>query len=413
MKNHDASRRPEAHVLTFNRGSSSLKIGLFRVEEGKALRLGRGLIELRQLPLEMTLKIGGDQLRMPVSPAESDNWQPFVDDILRLLGEHVRIGSQSVVVHRVVHGGDHFTGTALIDESSLAAMALLIPFAPLHQPKSLQLIHALRQLRPSLRQLAAFDTAFHITQATLVRRFALPRRYFDAGIKRYGFHGLSYRSIAGQLARSHPHLAEGKVVVAHLGSGASLCAMESGLSRDTSMGFSTLDGVPMATRCGALDAGVLLHLLGAQGMSLGEVTQLLYEKSGLLGVSGLSADSRDLLLSPQPEAREALDLFTLRIAGEVARLAATLGGLNALVFTAGIGEHQPEIRAAVCQHLTWMGLKLDAASNERNNICISKLRSAVTTLVLPTDEEQVMADEALPFVKPIKGVRQALVACQG
>lgn len=218
---------------------------------------------------------------------------------------------------------------------------------------------------------------------------------FDEGIKRYGFHGLSYQFIASELARLYPHTAKGKVVVAHLGSGASLCALDAGESRDTSMGFSTLDGVPMATRCGALDAGVVLHLLGECGWRVNEVERLLYRESGLLGVSGVSADSRELQKSASPHAHEALDLFVFRIAGEVARLATSLGGLDALVFTAGIGEHQPAIRAAICERLTWLGVALDAESNAANACMIHRPGSAASVYVIPTDEEQVIAQEAV------------------
>jgi acetate kinase len=216
----------------------------------------------------------------------------------------------------------------------------------------------------------------------------------DRGIKRYGFHGLSYKSIATELTRRTPEIAAGKVVIAHLGSGASLCAIEGGKSRDTSMGFSTLDGIPMATRCGALDPGVLLHMLEVEQQTPAQLADVLYHRSGLLGVSGLSADSRELLQSEEPEAREAIELFTFRIAGEVARLATTLGGIDALVFTAGVGENQPSIRADVCAHLMWLGVDLDPAANAVNAAVISSPASRIAVLVVPTDEEQVIADEA-------------------
>ena len=272
--------------------------------------------------------------------------------------------------------------------------------APLHQPQSLRLIRAIRHIRPAFRQTASFDTAFHRTQSDLVRRFALPRAFHDEGIKRYGFHGLSYKFIAAELARRVPALAKRKVVVAHLGSGASLCALDQGMSRDASMGFSTLDGVPMATRPGALDPGVVLHLLGQKHLGLSEVESLLYHRSGLLGVSGISADSRELLASVDHHAREALQLFALRIAGEIARLAATLGGLDAVVFTAGIGEHQPEIRRMVCERLAWLGVALDAQANAGNHTMISTSGSRIGALVIPTDEEHEIAEEALSILQP-------------
>jgi len=317
-----------------------------------------------------------------------------LNEALRRFSWHVDLDAIAGIGHRIVHGGDHFAGPVRIDDAVINALEALTPLAPLHQPQGLRLVRAVARLRPGLPQTASFDTAFHRSQADLVRRFAIPRALHDQGIKRYGFHGLSYTFIAAELARRRPDLAKAKIVIAHLGSGASLCALEAGISRDTSMGFSALDGVPMATRCGAIDAGVLLHLLGPRGRSVAEVEDLLYRRSGLLGVSGISADSRELLHSNAPEAAEALDLFTFRIAGEVARLATTLGGLDALVFTAGIGEHQPRIRAAIARRLAWLGLTLDESANATNAATISAPGSRVEAFVIATDEEQVIADEA-------------------
>lgn len=279
-----------------------------------------------------------------------------------------------------------------------AAIDGLTALGPLHQPHSVRLIRAIQRLRPDLPQVASFDTAFHRTQSNLVRRFAPPRAQFDAGVKRYGFHGPSCKSIAAMLARQTPDVARGRVVVAHLGGGASLCVLEAGVSRDTSMGFSALDGVPMATRCGALDAGVVLHLIRQCGLSPDAVEDMLYRRSGLLGVSGISADSRALLTSSAPEAREALDLFTFRVAGEVTRLATTLGGLDGIVFTAGIGGNQPAIREAICRRLGWLGVVIDPAANATNAGCIGAAASRVAVLVVRTDEEQVIADEELAIL---------------
>lgn len=311
------------------------------------------------------------------------------------LGKHFDMGRLTTIGHRVVHCGDTFAGPVRIDDPTIETIDKLTMLAPLHQPQSLRLIRAIKHLRPELVQAASFDTAFHRTNAEVVRRFAIPRRLHDDGIKRYGFHGLSYKFIAGELMRRAPNAAQGKMVVAHLGSGASLCALEAGVSRDTSMGFSTLDGVPMATRCGALDPGVLLHLLGPGGRTVAEVEDILYHRCGLLGVSGISADSRELLASDQPEAEEALDLFTFRTAGEIARLATTLGGLDSIVFTAGIGENQPQIRMAICERLAWLGLEIDTAANAANAETISSASSRIIAFIIPTDEEQVIADEAL------------------
>ncbi|WP_144156221.1 acetate/propionate family kinase [Paraburkholderia sp. BCC1885] len=382
-------------LLTFNPGSSSVKIGLFRVTPEAAVRVGQGTIDFRQQPLRLHLASDGETKEIALVSGVTENLHDVIDETLGWFATHFPLDDLVSVGHRVVHGGDRFTGPVAIDDDTLAAIAALVPLAPLHQPQSLRLIRAIRHLRPHLIQSASFDTAFHGTQTDLVRRFAIPRRLFDQGVKRYGFHGLSYQFIIGQLTQQFPQLAHGKVVAAHLGSGASLAAFDAGRSRDTSMGFSTLDGIPMATRCGALDAGVVLHLLEQQRMSAAEIENLLYTKSGLLGVSGISADSRTLQASHRPEAREALELFAFRVAGEAARLGTTLGGLDSLVFTAGIGEHQPEVRSAVCERLAWLGVELDREANTDNARVISSARSQVTVLVLPTDEEQIIADEAV------------------
>ncbi|WP_144157419.1 acetate/propionate family kinase [Paraburkholderia sp. BCC1885] len=382
-------------LLTFNAGSSTVKIGLFRVTSGTAVRIGQGMIDFRQQPLRLHLVSGGETKEIALVSGVTEDLHDVIDETLGWFATHFPLDDLVTVGHRVVHGGDRFAGPVAIEDDTLAAIAALVPLAPLHQPQSLRLIRAIRHLRPHLIQSASFDTAFHRTQTDLVRRFAIPRRLFDEGIKRYGFHGLSYQFIIGQLKQQFPRLARGKVVAAHLGSGASLAAFVDGKSCDSSMGFSTLDGIPMSTRCGALDAGVVLHLLEQQRMSTAAIEDMLYTKSGLLGVSGISADSRDLQASHRPEAREALELFAFRIAGEAARLATTLGGLDSLVFTAGIGEHQPEVRSAVCERLAWLGVELDREANAGNARVISSARSQVTVLVLPTDEEQIIANEAV------------------
>lgn len=382
-------------LLTVNPGSSTIKFGLFRVRDQAPIRLGSGSIDLHRAPLEVRISNGGEAIRVALSAPLTDDLHEVIDETLDTFKVHFSFDDLTSVGHRVVHGGDRFKGPVAIDDQTLAGIEELMPLAPLHQPQCVRLIHAIRTLRPELRQSASFDTAFHQAQPDLVRRFAISRGLFDDGIKRYGFHGLSYRFIGSQLARRFPALAEGKVVVAHLGSGASLCALDAGVSRDTSMGFSTLDGIPMATRCGALDAGVVLYLLGQRLYSLTDLEAMLYHESGLLGVSGISADTRELLASRLPQAREALDLFVFRIAGEVARLAASVGGLDALVFTGGIGEHQPEIRQAVCERLEWLGLRIEAQSNARNAEVINDDTSRIAVLVIATDEEQVIAQEAV------------------
>jgi acetate kinase len=279
----------------------------------------------------------------------------------------------------------------LIDDAVIAALEELVPLAPLHQPHHIAAIRALRAVAPRLPQIACFDTAFHAVQAPLARAFALPRALTEKGIRRYGFHGISYEYIMSVLPQIAPDRADGKIVIAHLGNGASLCAVEHGRSVATTMSFTPLDGLMMGTRTGALDPGVILYLLQHEHMDPDAIAHLLYHQSGLLGVSGISSDMRNLLASDQPSAKEAVDLFVYRIGRELGSLVAALGGLDALVFTAGIGEHAPEIRARVCRDAAWTGLMLDSEANEHGGPLISLPGSRVITFVIPTDENRVIA----------------------
>lgn len=382
-------------LLTFNTGSSSLKIGLFEWDAHGARRIGKGLVDFSRRPLTFHLTEGPAVFDLRLHAEGGEDLRDVIAEAFEVLGMHFDMAAVRAVGHRVVHGGDQFTGPVRLDEGNIGELDKLVALAPLHQPQALRVIRAVKHLRPTLVQTASFDTAFHATQSDLVRRFALPRALHDQGIKRYGFHGLSYAFIAGELRRRVPDVAARKVIVAHLGNGASLCALDGGESRDCSMGFSTLDGIPMATRCGALDPGVLLHLLGPKARTLRNLEDMLYHRSGLLGVSSISGDTRDLLKDERPEAREAIDLFSLRIAGEIGRMTATLGGLDGIVFTAGIGEHQPEIRAAICDRLRWLGVALDGEANTTSASIISTSASSVATFVIATDEEQIIANEAL------------------
>ena len=384
----------ERTILAFNPGSSSIKFGLFDVAPDGPRARGSGTVDLDHAPLALTLKRGEDSHDIVMTAAKSDDLHDVIAETLATITDHFGTGNLAAVGHRVVHGGDRFTGPVAITDETLAGIEALVPLAPLHQPNSLRLIRAVRHLRPALPQTASFDTAFHAGQSDLVRRFALPRALFDEGVKRYGFHGLSYAYVAEHLKRTAPALAAGRVVVAHLGSGASLCGMTAGVSRDTTMGFSTLDGIPMETRPGALDPGVVLHLIKARGMSVDAVEDMLYHGAGLLGISGLSADPRDLLESDDPAAHEALALFAFRTAREVAAVATTLGGLDGLVFTGGVGEHQPAIRAAIVRHLGWLGVAIDDAANARSAARIDA-GGPVAVLALPTDEAHVIAAEAM------------------
>ncbi|MBB3445927.1 acetate/propionate family kinase [Rhizobium sp. BK379] len=384
-------------LLTFNAGSSTVKIGIFAIEDARVRRIGKGVIDFRAAPLAFSLTEGPKTFDMPLKAALTDDLHSVIDETFELLADHFDIAAVRAAGHRVVHGGDRFTEAISLDDAAIDAIDALIPLAPLHQPQALRFIRALRHLRPHLAQTASFDTAFHATQADLVRRFAIPRALHEEGIKRYGFHGLSYKFIAGEVSRRLS--TKPRIAAAHLGSGASLCALEKGVSRDCSMGFSTLDGIPMATRPGWLDPGVILHLLQQKKLSAEQVEDMLYHRAGLLGVSDINADTRDLLEDGRPEAREALDLFTLRIAGEIGRMSVTLGGLDAIVFTAGIGEHQPQIRAAVLQRLAWLGVTVDDKANSANGFTITTPASRITAHVIATDEEQIIAQEALAIVR--------------
>jgi acetate kinase len=307
------------------------------------------------------------------------------------------LGAESLVGigHRVVHGGRNFVEPVCLTAEVIDTLERLTPLAPLHQPRSLAPIRALAALRPQCVQIGCFDTAFHQAIDATVRRFALPRKYEEEGVVRYGFHGLSYEHIAGRLAEISPGLAAARTVVAHLGNGASLCAIRNSRSVDTTMGFSALDGLVMGTRCGAIDPGVLFYLLLEKGLPPADLEQLLYKQSGLLGVSGISGDMRTLSESEEAHAREAIELFVFRAARETAALANTLGGLDCLVFTAGIGEHSAPIREAICEKLRWLGVRIDAHANEAHAELISNSDSSVEVRVIPTDEEFVIAHHVL------------------
>ena len=300
----------------------------------------------------------------------------------------------TLITHRIVHGGDYFHDAVLLNEETLHRLQTLVQLAPLHQPFNLALIHAAQQQWPNAQQLGCFDTAFHQTQSNLQRRYSLPRALHDAGIKRYGFHGLSYAYVSRALFQQVPALETGRIIIAHLGSGASLCALHNGKSIATSMGFSTLDGVMMATRCGALDPGIILHWM-REGLDLNTIEKRLYKESGLLGVSGISSNLQVLLNATEQAAQEAVALFVLRCCEMIGSLAANLQGVDALVFTGGIGEHQAETRARIVQSLAWLGAKLDVSSNTENGFLITTADSKLPVYVIATDEEQEMAQQAI------------------
>jgi acetate kinase len=387
-------------LLTFNAGSSSLKIGVFKVRDGSAHSAGRLKVDLETKPLRLTGTLADHTVDEPVAGHETELGD-VIDDVLRYVLKQAG-SSLFAVAHRVVHGGMSFTKPALLDKGTIDRIEALVPLAPLHQPQSLRVIRAVEALHSGVPQTASFDTAFHASQPDLVRRLAIPRAMHDDGVRRYGFHGISYRFIARRLREIAPDVANARTVAAHLGSGSSICAMLDGVSQDTSMGFSALDGIPMATRPGWLDPGVLIYLMRTGMRQPERIEQFLYHECGLLGVSGISGDTRTLLKDARPEAAEAIELYCLRIAGEIARQTATVGGLDALVFTAGIGENQPEIRRGVSQRLRWLGVELDDAANAANTRVVSAAGSRVKVFVIPTDEERIIADEALGIVLPHK-----------
>jgi acetate kinase len=308
-----------------------------------------------------------------------------------LQGDSLSKHDTRAVGHRVVHGGLDFTGPVLIDDDVLARLDKLVPLAPLHQPQNLAVIRAVAQALPETPQVASFDTSFHRQRCHLDQLYALPRHLADAGIRRYGFHGLSYEYIASRLREVDPAAYAGRTVVAHLGNGASMCALRAGKSAATTMGFTALDGLPMGTRCGSIDPGVVLYLIDEQHLDPRQIEHMLYSESGLLGISGVASDMRTLLESPDAKAKEAIDYFVYRIGRELGSLTSALGGLDALVFTAGIGEHAAPIRAAVCRAAAWLGVELDDAKNAVGGPQINASTSRVAVRVIPTDEELMIA----------------------
>ncbi len=380
-------------ILTANSGSSSLKFALYPVAGGGPLLKGE-VTGIGSAPV-LSARRGREVLEVttPLDALPVDATHEWL--IARLL-ERLHssfVTYQPVAVgHRVVHGGREFTGPALIDGRVRDALEALVPLAPLHQPHNLAGVDAITQCAPDLPQIACFDTSFHRTQPKLAQMFALPRALTDEGIIRYGFHGLSYEYIASVLPEYLGEGAEGRVIVAHLGNGASLCAMRGRRSMATSMGFTALDGLMMGRRCGSLDAGIVLHLLEQKGMATEAVHHLLYRESGLLGVSGISNDMRDLEASNTAEAAEAIDLYCYRAGMEIGGMAAALGGVDAVVFTAGIGQHSAMIRGRIAQGMAWLGAVVDEAANESGAAAFHAVDSKVALLTIPTDEEAVIAE---------------------
>ena len=393
-------------VLVLNAGSSSIKFGLFDISGTEPRLLCKGLLDEHEAKPGFTVTdaAGNHLFERRRAPADDKLDAPLAD-ILNWSSGHLAGGTLAAIGHRVVHGGHSFHGPTEVTDATIEAMAALTPLAPLHQPRCLSPMRAISSMRPSLTQIACFDTAFHYDLAPPVSRFAIPRRFEDMGIRRYGFHGLSFEFIASRLAEISPMLADKRTVAAHLGNGASLCAMRNGRSVDTTMGFTPLDGLMMGTRGGAIDPGVLLYLQ-KQGMSLNDLEHMLYQESGLLGVSGLSADMRVLLASDDSRAAEAIELFTFRVAREVAAMANTLGGLECLVFTGGIGEHSAATRQQICERLQWLGVRIDHSANDRASECINTENSRVDVHVIPTSEETIIARQCSEILR--SGLRHSI-----
>ncbi len=385
------------HALTLNAGSSSIKFGVFELsDEGEpALRLS-GLVDRIGGAAHLKAKSaeGAPLADRDLADDERAGHAGALKSVLALLEAALPEARIAVVGHRVVHGGPIFDRPTVVTDGVLSDLARFESFAPLHQPHNLAGIRAAREAFPEARQVACFDTSFHRNHPWENDVFALPRAYYDKGVRRYGFHGLSYDYIAGELARTAPLLAKGRTIVAHLGNGASMCGMIDGRSIGSTMGFSALDGLPMGTRCGQLDPGVMLYLMQEEGMDADAISDLLYKKSGLLGLSGVSNDMRTLEASDAPEAAQAIDYFVFRIRREMGALAAVLGGLDALVFTGGIGENSRLVRERACEGMAWLRIEIDRARNQENAPTVSTDQSRVRVMVIQTNEEIVIARAA-------------------
>ena len=380
-------------ILVLNAGSSSIKFLLFADESGRLEPRIRGQIEgIHTSPRFMARTTRGEVI---AEKAWGEGVQLGHDGAVAYLADFIRGEGKGLeleaVGHRVVHGGPKFSEPARLDARLLAELEQFVPLAPLHQPHNLRPIRVLLERRPDLPQVACFDTAFHSTNPAIAQRFAIPADLHDAGVRRYGFHGLSYEYIASVLPEHEARAGAGRTVVCHLGNGSSMCAIDAGRSIASTMGFTALDGLPMGTRCGAIDPGVLLYLMDERKMDARAIEKLLYQTSGLLGVSGISSDMRKLLESPEPRARLAVDLYVYRIGRELGSLAAALGGIDALVFTAGIGENSAAIRERVCRDAAWLGVTLDVSANTTGGPRISTKDGRASAWVIPTNEELMIA----------------------
>nr|WP_294556945.1 acetate/propionate family kinase [uncultured Rhodopila sp.] len=386
------------HVITLNAGSSSIKFALCEVDDDSPKVLVTGLAEMLSDERRLTVRDAADTV------THQEQWAagsgiPFHTNALQRILEWRRqaFPDANVVAagHRVVHGGTYYDAPVLVTDDVLRRLQTLVPLAPLHQPHNLAGILAAREAWPHVAQVACFDTAFHRAQPFVNDVYALPRSYYEEGVRRYGFHGLSYEYVIGRLQEVSPFFAAGRVVVAHLGNGASMCAIRDGHSIASSMGFTALDGLPMGTRCGQLDPGVVLYMMAQKNMDANAIRDLLYKESGLKGLSGVSHDMRELEASDKPEAAQAIEYFVFRIRRELGGLAAVLEGLDAVVFCGGIGEHAWRVRERVLEGMEWIGIEMDRFANRKSAQVISSERSRVRVFVIPTDEEVMIARHTL------------------
>jgi acetate kinase len=385
-------------ILVINAGSSSIKFQLFAITARDRLeRRMKGQIEGVGTRPRLLCRDAEGRTLVDAShtAAEVGDVPAALDKVIAFLRREIGGRLPVAVGHRVVHGGPEYCEPTITTAAVVASLGRFIPLAPLHQPNNLGAIRAILERQPQLLQVACFDTAFHRGHPKVADRFAIPVQLHEEGVRRYGFHGLSYEYIAGRLDRIAPEIAKGRVVVAHLGSGCSMCAMCAGKSVESTMGFTALDGLPMGTRPGQLDPGVVLYLMNEKRMSAKDIERLLYNECGLKGLSGISNDVRELLASPDPRAKLALDCFTYRITLFTGMLAAAMGGIDGFVFTAGVGENAPTIREAVMRNLEWLGLELDDAANVRSEVLISSRRSRIPCYVIATDEELMIATHTL------------------
>ena len=380
-------------IVVLNAGSSSIKFSLFVISGNELVLDVRGQVEgIYTAPHFVAKRLDGTKAAEKSWPDGAKlGHDGALDHLVAFLRSELADLRLVGVGHRVVHGGLDFTQPVRVDAGVVAALEKLIPLAPLHQPHNLAPIIRLFERLPELPQVACFDTSFHRTNPDVAQRFALPEELHEAGVRRYGFHGLSYEYIASVLNQFDPNAAAGKTVVLHLGNGASMCAIESGHSIASTMGFTAIDGLPMGTRSGALDPGVMLYLMDQRGMDARAIEKLLYNQSGLLGVSGISSDMRVLLASSDPRAKLSVDLYCYRIRRELGSLVAALGGLDAIVLTAGIGENSAAIRERVCRDAAWLGVELDPAANAAGGPRLSTVRAQVSAWVIPTNEELMIA----------------------